>query len=388
MTRCRPSRPGFSLIELVLSIGVVSVLAVSMTSVMVLTSRAIPTSKDRDQNAIKSRISLEQLESDLAMAIEVSNRTAAGFTLKVPDRTGDTLPETIVYHWPGTGQPLTRTVNGSAAATILAGIDALEVEFSTHTRSATTTSGTTDSAEVVLASFTAATDEQLSANVLTVQGLCIVPLLDSDVTHWRLTKLRHAFTSASGSATTYTATVHPQTTSGGINELSVLATQTNTPPAATTQNQSQAQTKNQSQTQAQSTQALTTSGDQSVTSTPNSNQSSMQELSFSNVAWQPRNNGLWVVIRPGALSQFTLPAQSTAADPSYTATGSIVATLTNWTFPNRNFAWSYEALGQVRRPATTTTSTTHAAAARVRALLITGEYMLVQSRMWNEPEVK
>jgi prepilin-type N-terminal cleavage/methylation domain-containing protein len=380
MTRCRPSRPGFSLIELVLSIGVVSVLAVSMTSVMVLTSRAIPTSKDRDQNAIKSRISLEQLESDLAMAIEVSNRTAAGFTLKVPDRTGDTLPETIVYHWPGTGQPLTRTVNGSAAATILAGIDALEVEFSTHTRSATTTSGTTDSAEVVLASFTAATDEQLSANVLTVQGLCIVPLLDSDVTHWRLTKLRHAFTSASGSATTYTATVHPQTSSGGINELSVLATQTNTPPAATGQTQTPTKT--------ESTQVAALTVTTTVTSTPNSNQSSMQELSFANVAWQSRNNGLWVVIRPGALSQFTLPAQSTAADPSYTATGSIVATLTNWTFPNRNFAWSYEALGQVRRPATTTTSTTHAAAARVRALLITGEYMLVQSRMWNEPEVK
>jgi prepilin-type N-terminal cleavage/methylation domain-containing protein len=380
MTRCRPSRPGFSLIELVLSIGVVSVLAVSMTSVMVLTSRAIPTSKDRDQNAIKSRISLEQLESDLAMAIEVSNRTAAGFTLKVPDRTGDTLPETIVYHWPGTGQPLTRTVNGSAAATILAGIDALEVEFSTHTRSATTTSGTTDSAEVVLASFTAATDEQLSANVLTVQGLCIVPLLDSDVTHWRLTKLRHAFTSASGSATTYTATVHPQTSSGGINELSVLATQTNTPPAATGQTQTPTKT--------ESTQVAALTVSTTVTSTPNSNQSSMQELSFANVAWQSRNNGLWVVIRPGALSQFTLPAQSTAADPSYTATGSIVATLTNWTFPNRNFAWSYEALGQVRRPATTTTSTTHAAAARVRALLITGEYMLVQSRMWNEPEVK
>jgi prepilin-type N-terminal cleavage/methylation domain-containing protein len=380
MTRCRPSRPGFSLIELVLSIGVVSVLAVSMTSVMVLTSRAIPTSKDRDQNAIKSRISLEQLESDLAMAIEVSNRTAAGFTLKVPDRTGDTLPETIVYHWPGTGQPLTRTVNGSAGATILAGIDALEVEFSTHTRSATTTSGTTDSAEVVLASFTAATDEQLSANVLTVQGLCIVPLLDSDVTHWRLTKLRHAFTSASGSATTYTATVHPQTSSGGINELSVLATQTNTPPAATGQTQTPTKT--------ESTQVAALTVTTTVTSTPNSNQSSMQELSFANVAWQPRNNGLWVVIRPGALSQFTLPAQSTAADPSYTATGSIVATLTNWTFPNRNFAWSYEALGQVRRPATTTTSTTHAAAARVRALLITGEYMLVQSRMWNEPEVK
>jgi hypothetical protein len=351
-----------------------------MTSVMVLTSRAIPTSKDRDQNAIKSRISLEQLESDLAMAIEVSNRTAAGFTLKVPDRTGDTLPETIVYHWPGTGQPLTRTVNGSAGATILAGIDALEVEFSTHTRSATTTSGTTDSAEVVLASFTAATDEQLSANVLTVQGLCIVPLLDSDVTHWRLTKLRHAFTSASGSATTYTATVHPQTSSGGINELSVLATQTNTPPAATGQTQTPTKT--------ESTQVAALTVTTTVTSTPNSNQSSMQELSFSNVAWQPRNNGLWVVIRPGALSQFTLPAQSTAADPSYTATGSIVATLTNWTFPNRNFAWSYEALGQVRRPATTTTSTTHAAAARVRALLITGEYMLVQSRMWNEPEVK
>jgi hypothetical protein len=380
MSLHRPSRPAFSLIELVLSIGVVSVLAVSMTSVMVLTSRAIPTSKDRDQNAIKSRISLEQLESDLAMAIEVSNRTAAGFTLKVPDRTGDTLPETIVYHWAGTGQPLTRTINGSAAAAILSGINALEVEFSTHTRTATTSSGTTDSAEVVLASFTAATNQQLTANALTVQGLCIVPLLDAEVTHWRLTKFRHAFTATSGSGTTYTATVHPQTSSGGINELSVLATQTNTPPAATGQTQPPTKT--------ESTQVAALTVTTTVTSTPNSNQSSMQELSFSNVAWQPRNNGLWVVIRPGVLSQFTLPAQSVAADPAYTATGTIVATLTNWSFPNRNIAWSYEALGQVRRPATTTTSTTHASAARVRALLTTDEYMLVQSRMWNEPEVK
>jgi prepilin-type N-terminal cleavage/methylation domain-containing protein len=372
MTRCRPSRPGFSLIELVLSIGVVSVLAVSMTSVMVLTSRAIPTSKDRDQNAIKSRISLEQLESDLAMAIEVSNRTAAGFTLKVPDRTGDTLPETIVYHWPGTGQPLTRTINGSPAATILAGIDALEVEFSTQTRTATTTSGTVDSAEMVLASYQSITDKDLSANVATIQALCVVPLLDSDVTHWRLTRFRHAFTPRSGKATTYVATVHPQTAAGQINELITLASVTRTPPS--TQG-------------TQGASAATVSADGQIVGTTNPNSASMQELVFSNVSWQPRDRGLWVVIRPGVLSDFQLPFQSSAADTSYHAAGAVVASLTNWTFSSQNGAWSYEALGQVRRPGTTANTVLHATGARLRAILTSGEVLLVRPRILNNPEV-
>ena len=39
-------------------------------------------------------------------------------------------------------------------------------------------------------------------------------------------------------------------------------------------------------------------------------------------------------------------------------------------------------------PVATTANTTHATAVRVRVLLPTGEYLLVQPRMWNEPEVR
>lgn len=381
MQRSQPIPRGFSLIELVLSIGVVGILLVSMTSVMVLTSRAIPTSKDRDQHATRARANLDQLESDLSVAIEVSSVTPGGFTLKVPDRTGDSLPETIVYDWDDPGEPLTRSMNGSPASIVLECVNQLDVQFTTKARTATTSTGTVDSAEVVLASFTATTDQQLTANFTTVQGLCVVPLLDSDVTHWRLTRLRHAFTPTSGYATSYTATVHPQTASGGINELSQLASTSNTPP-------SQAQTQTTTKTTSTSTFAMSASSESVVASPPNPNEGSMQQLTFANVAWQPRDKGLWVVIRPGLLSRFTLPAQSAAADPSYTATGTIVASLVNWNFANRNIAWSYEAWGQVRRPGTSTVSTTHATAAHVRVLLPTGEYMLVQPRMWNQPEIK
>jgi prepilin-type N-terminal cleavage/methylation domain-containing protein len=376
----RPTRCGFSLIELVLSIGVVGVLLVSMTSVMVLTSRAIPTSKDRDQQATQARANLDMLESDLSMAIEVSSVTSDGFTIKVPDRTGDSLPETIVYEWEDPGDPLTRSMNGSAGAIVLESVDQLEVQFTTETRTTTIAAGTVDSSEVVLASYTAATDQQLPASVATVQALCVVPFVDSDVTHWRLTGFRHAFASSGNSATSYTATIHPQTAAGDINELSLLASASNT-PASQTQSQGGGESANASNA------SMNMSSQGSSASSPNPNENAMQQLTFANVAWQPRDRGLWVVIRPGLVSQFTLPAQSVAADPSYTATGTIVASLTNWTFANRNIAWSYEALGQVRRPGTSTVTTTHATAARVRALLPTGEYLLVQPRMWNEPEV-
>ena len=382
----RSSRPGFSLIELVLSIGVVGVLLVSMTSVMVLTSRAIPTSKDRDQQATHARANLDMLESDLSMAIEVTSVTSDGFTLKVPDRTGDSLAETIVYDWHDPGDPLTRSTNGSPAAIVLERVDQLEVQFSTETRTTTEPAGSVESSEMVLASYTAATDQQLNANFATVQALCIVPLLDSDVTHWRITRIRHAFMPSGSAATGYAATLHPQVSTGGINEVSTLATVSNKPTGG--EQVGPAQEQPESKSSDRSTTSMTIDGETSASSAPNPNQNAMQELSFANVAWQPRDRGLWVVIRPELLSQFTLPAQSAAADPSYTATGTVIASLVNWTVANRNIAWSYEALGQVRRPGTTTANTTHATAVRVRVLLPTGEYLLVQPRMWNEPEVR
>ena len=48
-----------------------------------------------------------------------------GATLTVPARNGDTSPETIVYSWAGTGQPIMRQYNSQTAVSIADNVQSL-----------------------------------------------------------------------------------------------------------------------------------------------------------------------------------------------------------------------------------------------------------------------
>jgi hypothetical protein len=67
-----------------------------------------------------------------------SERTANAVTFKVPDRTGDELPETIRYSWSGTaGDPLQIEYNGSAPATLVADVNQFDLSYSLRTMTGT-----------------------------------------------------------------------------------------------------------------------------------------------------------------------------------------------------------------------------------------------------------
>ncbi|MEQ8770660.1 MAG: prepilin-type N-terminal cleavage/methylation domain-containing protein [Phycisphaerales bacterium] len=89
------ARRGFSLIELVVSLGVSTVLLLSMGSVMVLAARAVPETDNRAARAIEAARALELIADDLAYADRIA--VSSGVACEVADRTGDGNPETVRF---------------------------------------------------------------------------------------------------------------------------------------------------------------------------------------------------------------------------------------------------------------------------------------------------
>lgn len=107
-----PAAPAFTLAEMVLSLAIVAVLVGAMTSVLMLSLRAIDDRTNPAGKAVRAAEAADQILADLAVAIEFTERSATSATFTVPDRTGDGLPETIRYVWSGVaGDPLVREFN-------------------------------------------------------------------------------------------------------------------------------------------------------------------------------------------------------------------------------------------------------------------------------------
>jgi prepilin-type N-terminal cleavage/methylation domain-containing protein len=147
------SRRAFSLIELSISTAITGVLLVSLAGVVVVASKALPPNLGTSERMLASAAAMDQMLAELRCAIDVSEAVATAVTFKVPDRDGDSVPETIRYSWAGVGSPLMRTYNG-ASAQVLSRLEAFSLAFAR--RKYTTTTQVTkaeSSGEVLLSSY-------------------------------------------------------------------------------------------------------------------------------------------------------------------------------------------------------------------------------------------
>ena len=114
--RSRPKRPatGFTLIEVLLSVTILSTLMGAMMSAILISRQAIDNGDSLISKTVAGREAIDEITADLQLASSVTEATATAITFTVPDRTGDDVSETIRYAWSGTpGDPLTRTFNGT-----------------------------------------------------------------------------------------------------------------------------------------------------------------------------------------------------------------------------------------------------------------------------------
>lgn len=189
----RPRAAGFSLVEMVVSLAVVSVLLVGMTSAIVLASRALPSGNSPAASTVKSARALHQLRDELRAATQLLNRTATSVTLHLPDRDGDGRSEVITYAWAGNpGDPLLRSANGNAAATAIDHLDQFALKYDTTDQSLAFPGPPGNaSAEQLLSSFetsdTANTeDHRLNSDQWI--GTIVDPALPTDAAAWRITR--------------------------------------------------------------------------------------------------------------------------------------------------------------------------------------------------------
>jgi hypothetical protein len=107
------SRRAVTLVEMVISLGITSIILCACGSAMLLATRALSISAAGPTvSTAVAAAAADQVAADLRMAVRITERTATAVTFTVPDRNEDSAPETLRYAWAGPGSPLTRQYNG------------------------------------------------------------------------------------------------------------------------------------------------------------------------------------------------------------------------------------------------------------------------------------
>jgi len=107
MSYRRASRlAGFTLIELIASLGAASVLVVGLASALFVSLQAVDTSNSSAVVLLKGSEVFADLHADLYYALKITQQDSKSITFTIPDRDDpDSSPETIRYAWSGTAGP-------------------------------------------------------------------------------------------------------------------------------------------------------------------------------------------------------------------------------------------------------------------------------------------
>ncbi len=125
---------GFSLVELLVSLGVSTVLMAAIGSTILLAGHSLPDAGSGLYRVLDASEALDRMSEDLNCARYLTERTATSIAAVVADRTGDGQLDTIRYSWSGLqGDPLLRQVNDQPAAPVAAGVHNFRIGYKTRT---------------------------------------------------------------------------------------------------------------------------------------------------------------------------------------------------------------------------------------------------------------
>ena len=179
----------FTLVEVMVSMAILSIVIVGMTSAIVLATRSVPAAESGTNRTIDTADLVGQISAELRYAITITERSTSSIAFTVADRTGDSFPETIRYSWSGTaGDPLVRTVNGVSAVTVLADVETFDLSYHVSTIEEDLPGGG-ESPEQLLAYFSSIAWSDLTVTATDWPGMYFQPTLPASATGWRVTKV-------------------------------------------------------------------------------------------------------------------------------------------------------------------------------------------------------
>lgn len=194
LRRCRgPS--AYTLIEAIVSLVVVSTIMAATVSTMVLASRAVGGGTSGGLAKIsETKDVVEQIASELSLALAFSVRSDTVVAFTVPDRNGDGQPESIRYEWSGTaGDPLTRQYNGGTQATIAENVHHFSLSYLLKTVPASSWEPLQESEEVILIYHDDVTGGTLQEQAISSTQWCaqyVKPELPDNAETWKITRVQ------------------------------------------------------------------------------------------------------------------------------------------------------------------------------------------------------
>ncbi len=182
---------GFSLLELVLALGITGLIAGAMVSALMVVMRA---GADRQPDAAWRRgvEGAERLRVELPYATGFNELGARAIAFRVADRSGDAAEETIRYEWSGVaGAPLVRTING-VSETVVEAVQDFSLEYQVREEVEVRPGPDVESSERLLAahapSLLGLGDRSFRVESGKYIAQKITPALPSDATGWSITR--------------------------------------------------------------------------------------------------------------------------------------------------------------------------------------------------------
>ena len=155
MIRSRHQSAGHTLIEMLLSLVILSMVMASVTSAVLFASSASP-----DEDSFESTIgddsqAMARIAEDLSVAKYLVEQTKTSITIVVSDRTGNGNPDRIRYAWSGTyGDPLTYAINDEEPFNLIDAVAVFDLGYTEQTQQSEMPVATYRGNETVLDSYT------------------------------------------------------------------------------------------------------------------------------------------------------------------------------------------------------------------------------------------
>lgn len=146
---------GHTLLEMMLSLVLLSIVMASVGSAVMFASQAVPNEKSAAGSMLADHAVLSQIAEDLASAQYVLEQTNHAVTVVVSDRTGDRIPDRLRFAWSGVrGEPLYFQLNDENATALIDAVETFDLDYTTQVVSQTLPQAIYLGAEKVLDAYT------------------------------------------------------------------------------------------------------------------------------------------------------------------------------------------------------------------------------------------